>query len=83
MYLTGLTLRWHQYGVSTISVKWADPTAVDSMSKDQQVALIEREVEGFSAYMSGISDPRAAGPLTKPERALVTTFLVAKLRGKI
>jgi hypothetical protein len=45
--------------------------------------LLDEDIERFSQYMASLPDSRAAGPLINPERALLKTYLVAKLRGKI
>jgi hypothetical protein len=62
-------------------VEWS-PQASEA-SKDEQLLFIEDEVNQFSHYLESLTDVKAQGPLNKPERALVTTYLVAKLRGKI
>lgn len=52
---------------------------------DKEAALkeIDAEVEKFSNFMSTLEDARARGALNNPEKALLRTFLVQKLRGKL
>jgi hypothetical protein len=51
--------------------------------KEELSLLLDSEIEDFSRFMATIGDWRVAGPLTKMERALVKTYLVQKLTGKI
>ena len=46
-------------------------------------SLLDQEIEDFSNFMATIGDWRAVGPLSPPERALIKTYLVQKLTGKI
>jgi hypothetical protein len=51
--------------------------------KDELMKLIDAEVDRFSNYMATLADPMARGPLNRPERALVKTYIVQKLRGAL
>lgn len=51
--------------------------------KEQLLEVLDREVERFSNWMAALDDPRAKGALSNPERALIKTYLVQKLTGKI
>jgi len=53
-----------------------------SKTKEEVLTLLDDEVVRFSTYMARLEDSRARGPLGNGEKALVKTFLVAKLRGK-
>lgn len=55
----------------------------DGKTKEEISALLDEEVERFSVWMENLSDWRAKGALSKPEKALVKTYLVQKLTGKI
>lgn len=50
---------------------------------EEQLALLDQEVDAFSNFMATLGDSRARGALSHPERALVKTYLVAKIRGRI
>ena len=52
-------------------------------TKEELSMLLDKELEDFSKYMSTIGDWRAVGPLTHAEKALVKTYLVQKVTGKI
>lgn len=52
-------------------------------SKEQLSKVLDAEVQRFSRYMESIADPNAKGPLSNPEAALVKSYLVAKLTGKL
>ena len=52
-------------------------------SQGEVLSLLDEEVARFSSFMAQLGDSRAQGPLNNPEKALVKTYLVAKLRGKI
>lgn len=51
-------------------------------SKEEILAILDGEIEQFSQYMSQIDSP-ARGALSHPERALLKTYLVAKLRERL
>lgn len=53
------------------------------VEKDEMLKEIEVEVEKFSNYMASLEDWRARGALNSPEKALLRTYLVQKLQGKI
>jgi hypothetical protein len=54
----------------------------DGKSKEEVLTLLDAEVERFSIYMSQIDSP-ARGALSNPEKALMKTYLVAKLRERL
>lgn len=66
--------------MATIEVSMS-PSA-DSLEKDAVLATMDEDIERFSKYMEGMALP-AGSPLSRPERALLKTYLVAKLRGKL
>lgn len=51
--------------------------------KEQLLEILDREVERYSKWLAALPDERARGALSNPERALIKTFLVQKLTGKI
>lgn len=53
------------------------------LAKEEALKEIDAEVEKFSNFMSTLEDARARGALNNPEKALLRTFLVQKLRGKL
>jgi hypothetical protein len=64
-----------------VIVRFADEH--QGKSKEELSAILDREIEKFSQYMSTIGDWKAVGPLSAPERALIKTYLVQKVTGKI
>jgi hypothetical protein len=52
-------------------------------SKDEILKLLDQEVERFSTFMANLEDFRARGALNNPEKALIKTYLVQKLNGKL
>lgn len=50
--------------------------------KEELSVLFDEEVERFSNYMANLGDFKAAGSLSKMEKALVKTFLIFKLKEK-
>lgn len=54
-----------------------------TQGREPQESAIDREVESFSAFMSNLGDWRSAGPLNAAERALIKSYLVARLTGKM
>lgn len=52
-------------------------------SKEELSVLLDQEVEDFSKFMATIGDWKSVGPLSPPERALIKTYLVQKITGKI
>jgi hypothetical protein len=81
--LTSLTLSGITTHVSDIAVKWTEPDRIDDRDQQMVMSKIDRELEKFSDYLQGAEIGVAQGPLTKAERVLMRTYLVAKLRGKI
>lgn len=59
------------------------PQDYQGKPKEELLALLDQEVEDFSKYMSTIGDWRSVGPLNHLERALIKTYLVQKVTGKI
>lgn len=49
---------------------------------EEALPVINEEVERFSAYMTSLNSV-AAAPLSNPEKALIRTYLVAKVRGRL
>lgn len=62
-------------------MSWSEELA----SKDQQVQseALDREVEKFSSWLMGLPDTRVSGPLNNPEKALLKTYLIQKITGKL
>lgn len=53
-------------------------------SQEEMLALFDKEVDDFSKWLAEkCPDVKARGPLSKPERALIKTYLVQKFTGKI
>lgn len=53
------------------------------VTKEELLAEVEAETEKFSTFMATLEDWRARGALNSPEKALIRTYLVQKLQGKI
>lgn len=51
--------------------------------KEELLALLDREIDDFSNFMSTLGDWKSVGPLSPPERALIKTYLVHKVTGKL
>jgi hypothetical protein len=51
--------------------------------QEEMSELLDKEVENFSAFMATIGDWKTVGPLNSAERALIKTYLVQKLTGKL
>jgi hypothetical protein len=52
--------------------------------KEEQSKALDAEVERFSQFMENeVPDIIARGPLMTPEKALLKTYLVQKLTGKL
>jgi hypothetical protein len=60
-----------------------DSDAPVLVTKEELLVEVEGEVEKFSNYMSSLEDWRARGALNSPEKALLRTYLVQKLQGKL
>jgi hypothetical protein len=67
--------------LSDVIVKLAEGKSTEN--QDEVLPLLDQEIERFSTYMSNLPDARAAGPLINPEKAILKTYLVAKLRGRL
>jgi hypothetical protein len=64
-----------------VIVRFADEH--QGKSREELSAILDREIEAFSQFMSTIGDWKSVGPLSPPERALIKTYLVHKVTGKI
>lgn len=64
-----------------VILKLADGIA--SKSKEEQSKVLDEEVERFSQWLSNLPDKMVSGALNDPERALIKTYLVQKLRGAL
>lgn len=67
--------------MADLQLKLADEHA--TKTKEEISALLDAEVDRFSTFMDNLDDWKAKGALSKPERALIKTYLVQKLTGKI
>lgn len=56
---------------------------LDGQDRKIQNEALDREVERFSLWLSRLEDTRASGALNNPEKALIKTYLVQKMLGKI
>ena len=55
---------------------------LEKASKEEKSKLIDAEIERFSEYMATeVPDIRARGPLMIPEKFLLKTYLIMKLKG--
>lgn len=54
-----------------------------SKPKEEISKILDEEINRFSNFMATIGDWKSAGPLTAPERALIKTYLVHKINGKL
>ncbi len=64
-----------------IQMSWSN--GLGSKSFKEQSDALDREVERYSKWISNLSDSRVSGPLNNPERALIKTYLIQKLTGKL
>lgn len=64
-----------------VIVRFADEHS--AKTKAELSALLDQELDDFSKYMATIGDWRVVGPLNLSEKALIKTYLVQKLTGKI
>lgn len=55
----------------------------DGMVKEEVLKAIDEDIEAFSDFMAKLGDWRANGALSNPEKALIRTFIVHKLKGRI
>ena len=58
-------------------------TELAGKTKEELLVIIDQEVDRFSKWMATLADERARGALNNPERALIKTYLVQKLTGKL
>jgi hypothetical protein len=54
----------------------------EGKSKEELLAVLDEEIANFSRHMMTIDPPEARGALSNPEKALLKTYLVAKLRER-
>ncbi len=52
-------------------------------TKEELLALFDKEIDDFSEFMSTIGDWKSVGALNPLERVLIKTYLVHKVNGKI
>lgn len=64
-----------------LTVRFSDEYS--GKTKEELLALLEREVDDFSNFMATIGDWKAVGPLNPLERTLIKSYLVHKVNGKI
>ena len=55
----------------------------DKKTKEELLAELDQEVEKFSIFMGNLEDWRVRGALNNPEKALLKTYLVNKIQGKL
>ena len=65
------------------AVTIAVPEDVSKLVPEERMKFFEKEVDDFSAWMAQLKDWKYQGPLTKPERVLLLTYLMQKYEGKI
>lgn len=71
-------------GKSNLTLSWLPGSAVDGeKSKEEQSKMLDEEVEIYSQWLADLPDEKAKGALSNPERALIKTYLVQKLAGKL
>lgn len=58
------------------------PAEYAGKTLDEKLALVEKELDGFSTYMASLPNPWFKGNLVPQERALLKSYLVWKLSGK-
>ena len=64
-----------------IEMKWS--AELEGKDQKTQNEALDREVERYSRWLDTLADERAKGCLSNPERALIKTYLVQKLTGKL
>lgn len=64
-----------------LTLKWSSEDELKS--KDEQSVILDQEVELYSQWLAALPDSKAAGALNSSERALIKTYLVQKLTGKL
>lgn len=52
-------------------------------TKEEISLLLDQEIDTFSNFMANIGDWKSVGALSNAERALIKTYLVQKLTGKL
>lgn len=55
----------------------------DNTDRSGILTIFDKEIEEFSEYMKTLSLDNMGGELTKAERTLIKTYLVAKFRKHI
>lgn len=55
----------------------------DGKTKEEILVAVDEDVEVFSNFMASLPDWRAQGALSNSEKALIRTFIVHKLKGRI
>jgi hypothetical protein len=55
----------------------------DKKSKEELLEEVNVEVEKFSNFLASLDDWRARGAMNNPEKALVRTYLLQKMQGKL
>lgn len=56
---------------------------LEGKTKEEKLVIFDKEVDRFSKWLERLNDPRANGPLSNPEKALLKTYLVQKYTGKL
>ncbi len=64
-----------------IEMKWSED--LKDKDREAQNAALDREVERYSKWLANMPDERAKGALNNPEKALIKTYLVQKLAGRL
>lgn len=64
-----------------LHLQWAE--GLSTKTKQEQSEALDREVDRYSMWLSNLVDPNSNGPLSNAERALLKTYLVQKLTGKL
>jgi hypothetical protein len=55
----------------------------DGKTQEEVLAAVNEDIEVFSNFMANLPDWRASGALSNAEKALIRTFIVHKLKGRI
>lgn len=53
------------------------------MAKEELRKIFEKEIDDFSTWMHNNPDWKQQGPLTRPERVIMLTYLMNKYAGHI
>ncbi len=67
--------------MKVLDVVWTPEKA--NASQEEKLKMIDEEVERYSTWLANLPDSRASGALNNPERALIKTYLVQKMNGKL